>query len=103
MNDIEFIRIVENRFKNCLDILNIKKNEYARNNDRLSNFKEAAELLHCRPEQALIGMMVKHVVSIIDMVNDDKLPDQTVISEKTSDAINYLVLLEALFRERKGE
>ena len=35
--------------------------------DRLSSFKAAAALLHCTQQEALCGMLAKHIVSVYDM------------------------------------
>lgn len=49
-------------------------------------------------------MLVKHWVSIEDVVIDERLssapPDHAMIDEKIGDAINYLILLEAVLKER---
>lgn len=54
------------------------------------------------PEKALLGMWIKHVISIADCINDDDDRQDVKISmwdEKIGDAINYLILLEALIKE----
>ena len=60
-------------------------------------------------ERALIGMAVKHFVSIMDMVdevayarqslNTSNLPKDKYVEEKIGDMINYLILLEAMIKE----
>jgi hypothetical protein len=81
-----------------------KNLEYSRNEDKLHNFKVASRVLGCTPEYALLGMATKHFVSVLDIVNDinnhNRLPSEGVLIEKITDSINYLVLLEALIRER---
>jgi len=81
----------------------VKNAEYSRNDDKLHNFKRAGALLGCTPHEALVGMWSKHLVSVLDMVSDyaafGKIPDSKMLDEKFTDAINYLHLLEALFRE----
>lgn len=83
--------------------------------DKLHNFKRAGNMLQCSPEYALVGMWTKHIISLLDIVDkinkeDVKLsnmfvckPDDVTIAmveEKIGDAINYLILLEALIKER---
>lgn len=77
-----------------------KAAEYA-TDDRLHNFKRAAAMLEDFPESACVGFMTKHLVSVLDIV--DRLPvvpTREMIDEKIGDAINYLILLEALLVER---
>ena len=104
MNHETFVAIAAKRFQACTDILNMKSKEYSRDKDKLHNFKAAGQMLGCTPETALIGMKVKHDVSVIDIIldiNAGKLPDEALLSEKITDSINYLVLLEALITERR--
>ena len=104
MTSERFNAILEKRLSRTREILASKATEYARDTDRLHNFKRAGELLHVSPEQALIGMQVKHLVSILDMLDDLVVNIERPYSlwdEKITDAINYFILLEALLRERE--
>ena len=56
-------------------------------------------------EKALIGMLAKHLVSVLDMVDSfgkEDLPTTSFIDEKIGDSINYLILLEAMLKEDSG-
>lgn len=101
----DFKILTVERFRACMDLMCGKKNEeYSRNNDKLHNFKVAGRILNCSPEEALKGMMIKHLVSIFDIIDDlPKLPDEEILNEKITDSLNYIVLLEALIKERKRE
>ena len=58
------------------------------------------------PENALIGMLAKHMVSILDMVDDIPSGAYHGIQEwdeKIGDAVNYLLLLEGLIEERYNQ
>ena len=56
------------------------------------------------PEKALVGMLAKHLVSILDIVDaiPKQIPTPALVEEKIGDAVNYLILLEALLKERIG-
>jgi hypothetical protein len=88
-------------------MLGQKAEEYARDGDRLSNFKRAAALLKCHPARACVGAWSKHLTSILDMVDDldqgKKGWSIAVWEEKLGDAINYLILLEAIIKENPNE
>jgi hypothetical protein len=90
-----FAQIFHQQILLCEDILLAKAEEYAPE-DRLSNFRTAAELQGVTMPQALAGMMAKHTVSIYDMIGSDK--DYTLEQwfEKITDHINYLILLRAI-------
>ena len=102
----DFEELARIRFETCLNLMIREKHkEYSRDNDKLHNFKRAAEIRgNITPETALVGMMMKHIVSVLDMVDDienyQELPTERFLVEKITDTINYLVLLEALITER---
>ena len=103
MKPDEFNLLASSRFDACSYILGIKSQEYSRDADKLHNFRRAADMLGCTPEAALVGMWTKHIISILDMVDDLErgiLPPEARLSEKMTDIINYSVLLEALITER---
>ena len=101
MKNEEFNTVIEKQLQICKDILCKKANEYARDEDRLHNFKCAAGLLCCDPKEALCGMMVKHTVSVADMCRDEVDHPLDLWEEKITDSINYLLLLKALVIEDK--
>ena len=107
--------MLEERIKKTRAVLDSKNKEYASDIDKLHNFRRASGMLQCSPEYALVGMWTKHIISLLDIV--DKInkadiemgnnfvckPDDVTIplvEEKIGDAINYLILLEALIKER---
>ena len=105
MSHKEFEILLEERFDKIRSTLANKNREYASGEDKLHNFKRAGKMLGCTQEKALIGMWTKHIISILDIVdkwNDQNIdPDGEQLDEKIGDAINYLILLEACFKERK--
>lgn len=103
MTSKEFDEILISRINKMQSTLASKATEYA-TDDRLHNFKVAASLQGVTNAQACLGFMTKHLVSILDMIRDDaegKLISKERIDEKIGDAVNYLVLLEALFLEKQ--
>lgn len=103
MNHADFKRVLESRITKIREVLDKKAGEYAREGDRLSNFKRAAAFLQCSPEYANLGANSKHLTSIADMVDDiekGKMWPVAVWEEKLGDAINYLILMEAQVKER---
>ena len=79
-----------------------KAKEYA-TQDRLHNFKVAAELQGVSPVQALAGMMAKHTVSVYDMCLSGKTFQIELWNEKITDHMNYLLLLQGLVEEQIQE
>lgn len=99
MTDQQFNIIINNRISSINTILKRKGEEYSTNDDRLHNFKVAARINNSTPEKALWGMATKHLISIIDLING-KNHTQNIIDEKIGDMINYLILLEAILKEK---
>lgn len=100
MDAQEFETIFEAQVDACRKTLVKKAEEYSPV-DRLSNFKVAGTLAGCTPQQALGGMLAKHVVSIYDLIRDDSY-DLDIWNEKLGDALNYLFLLKALLIEQNN-
>lgn len=115
MKHTRFEKIFNRRVKLTRDVLASKNAEYASDADKLHNFKRAGAMLNCTPEKALIGMWTKHIISLLDIVDEldkkcgtnqncfpafDGDAYMEKIDEKIGDAINYLILLEALITER---
>lgn len=101
---VNFEDCIENRIQYIREVLSAKAEEYATGDNRFHTFDVAARILNITPEQALQGMMLKHIVSVFDLVewvdaNSDLLTKQ-IIDEKVGDTINYLILLEGLLLRR---
>ncbi len=100
---MDFNTIVERRLTIIRRTLIHKAKEYASDENRFHNFDVAARMDGITPEQALLGMMRKHEVSVRDLINDPNSATNELINEKIGDNINYLILLEGLLRQRIGQ
>ena len=104
MNVIKFNEMLEERIKSEREVLASKNKEYASDIDKLHNFKRAGAMENCTPEKALVGMWAKHIISLLDIVDkidaDGDGLTKEMLEEKIGDAVNYLILLEALIKER---
>jgi hypothetical protein len=104
MTPEDFDKVLTECCDNMKKVLGSKANEYARG-DRLSNFKKAALALSSTPEEVCLNFWFKHVISIVDLVQDlrnNKIATEAMWNEKILDAVNYLVLLKALVVDRVG-
>jgi hypothetical protein len=100
MIPVDFNQVVEEQLAKCQGMLVSKREEYVMGtNDVLHNFKQAANLRDCTVRQALGGMMVKHTVSVFDMIEAERTYDMATWNEKITDSINYLLLLRAVVQE----
>ena len=99
MTTPEFNKVVEDQLERISNVLVKKAAEYNLDEDRLSVFKHAAALSTETPEQALYGFMLKHIISVTDMINSKAAYKQEVWNEKITDICNYLILLQGLLRD----
>lgn len=99
MHAMRFNEVLFDQFAKMEAVLASKADEYAVDDDRLSNFKKAAALQGITPAQACQGMMTKHLVSVSDMVMSGKEYPMEVWEEKIGDSLNYMILLKALIVE----
>ena len=102
MNNEDFKTIVEGCIANINSVLANKSREYSSKDDKLHNFDKAKDLMRCKTKEfALLGMLNKHLVSVIDMIEKfektGELPTSNMIDEKIGDSINYFILLKACF------
>lgn len=99
MKTKDFEEVFEIVVDQSRSVLVNKAKEYATDGDRMHNFKIAAAIQGCSPKCALGGMMVKHTVSLYDMMNSNQRYSKEMWEEKIGDHINYLILLRALLED----
>lgn len=96
--------VVQRRVQLIQDVLQSKTDEYAGQDDVFKAFTEALPLSFHDTKQAVAWeFMVKHLQSIKLIIEErakkGKLPDEKLLEEKIGDAINYLILIEGMFKE----
>jgi hypothetical protein len=99
MTTPEFNKVVEDQLERIRNVLVKKAAEYNLDDDRLSVFKHAAALSEETPEQTLYGFMLKHIISVTDMINNKSSYSEELWNEKITDICNYLILLQGLLRD----
>lgn len=100
MKNDAFNEVIDGILTSSRDMLIRKSEGYSTDEDRLHNFRTAAALNDSTMEQALWGMLTKHIISIRDMVMSGEAYDADIWDEKLGDAINYLALLKAITVEK---
>lgn len=84
-----------------------KSKEYVRGDNKFHNFLRAAEIKHIHLIEAEEGMRIKHIVSILDMIDDavkhDIYPSKELAMEKITDNIVYQMILLGMLIEGKNE
>ena len=95
-----FDDVVYARCQKIKKVLASKADEYATEGDRFHNFKVAARVIGTTPEKALLGMMMKHFVSVLDIIEAPDKVSPARLDEKIGDLICYLCLAEGMITER---
>jgi hypothetical protein len=96
--------VVQRRVQLIKDVLQSKNEEYAGQDDVFKAFTESLPLSFHDTKQAVAWeFMVKHLQSIKLIIEEraktGKIPDEKLLEEKIGDAINYLILIEGMFKE----
>jgi hypothetical protein len=69
--------------------------------DKLKNFKSIAERLKCSPSFVALVYLLKHMDSIRNYELDGVEASDEPIEGRITDARNYLLLLGAIYKEKK--
>ena len=93
-------------FDRTRNVLTKKSKEYATDEDVFQSFKNGTGFsFHNEAEKVAYEYLCKHLESIQTMLSDlnNNPPDEEYINEKIGDAINYLIIIEGLLKERIGD
>lgn len=101
-----FNLIVDATVEDTANLLKVKGGEYASDQDRLSNFKRAAELTGSDPLQIALIYMSKHFDAVCSYVRHQSIGKDLKLSEpiegRFNDLINYCILMKAIIHEQRG-
>lgn len=97
----EQLDFFDNYVSKASDILCSKGDDYA-NEDRLSNFIRAADLIGSSPERVALTMIGIKVIRLGNLI-DAKEPNNESIDDSIMDLFNYTALLAMIRREMSEE
>lgn len=81
----------------CMSILDSKKHDYSKSDNRYSNFeftKEYAQNYVSNVEGVFVVMLGVKVARLIELIGNDKNPNNESILDSVIDLMNYRLLLE---------
>jgi len=99
----DFKDLLEKRFEKTRETYSRKMNEYATDLDVFQSFKKGVGFsFHDTPEGVAWEYACKHFESIKNIISKcpDEVPTDELLNEKIGDAINYLIIIEGLIKER---
>jgi len=99
----EFDKLIEENHRRRQTIMAPKGRDYTTGDgDRLSNFKQLAELLGISPMQVWATFFMKHITAILSYVREGKVESEG-IEGRFDDAANYLDLGDGLRHDLEQE
>lgn len=99
MNNSELRRSVQEALVQVEKTLLKKNEEYATNSDVFRNFRTGISL-QSKPQAVAWEYMTKHLQWIKDAIQTDHKPTHAELDEKFIDAINYLLIIRAMYQDR---
>ena len=99
----DFNDLLEKRFEKTRETYSRKMNEYATDLDVFQSFKKGVGFsFHDTPEGVAWEYACKHFESIKNIISKcpGEVPTDELLDEKIGDAINYLIIIKALVKER---
>jgi hypothetical protein len=99
MDNDTFSKLIQTEDTASYEMMSHKAEEYSGPEDRLENFKQAAGMLSINPAEALMGMLVKHFVSVGKLAKAPHSVSMEKWDEKLRDIRNYTYLLKAVLTD----
>tara|TARA_Y100000361_G_scaffold135648_1_gene135741 strand:+ start:335 stop:649 length:315 start_codon:yes stop_codon:yes gene_type:complete len=99
----KFKSLLHSIFKRSEDTFTVKRAEYADDIDVFENIRNGVGFsLNSEPEHVAWSYAAKHLESIQSIIRKlpNEKPSEELINEKFGDAINYLIIIEGLLKER---
>jgi len=106
MVEKDFIFLLDQMEKTEHEIMSTKGMEYTAGDlekDRLANFYRIGSELNIDPKMVLWVYLKKHIDSIICYIKQGKEYSDEKIEGRIHDARNYLVLLNGIIQQQKGD
>lgn len=101
MKKKDYGKAIDEEINYCKSILLKKGKEYQSNEDVFNNFVKGETLLKDTKEKVLFSYLMKHLISLSDMVDAPAINSFATWREKITDSINYLLILYAMIKEEK--
>ena len=95
--------LIANRNEESMATLTKKGKIYSSESDKLRNFKSVAAMNEVTQQEALWGMVSKHIIATKDQIYSGRTPTRSWITDYLGDIHNYLYLLEAIWLEQKNK
>lgn len=89
----DFESFVDSILGQCKAVMSAKKNDYAENNNRYSNFEESSKIAGISPEQSIIVLMGVKLARLRQLTVNNKEVKNESMDDSILDLINYALIL----------
>lgn len=100
MNRKDFLKKLEEGFKNNLEIAKLKNSDYSIDSDAFLNFR-ACEALNIPAEIGLLVRMTDKLTRISNLLNKKASVKDETIADTLSDLANYAMILKVYIENKK--
>lgn len=87
---------LKKQIKTIKNTLKLKSEEYDSKTQALNNFKIAADLTHSNMSTVCYGYLLKHLISVYEMIVLNREFEEEIVEEKFGDLINYIIILKII-------
>ena len=104
MTSKELFDLQHKTFRECIDILKKKNSDYAGlDSDALANFKRAS-MLNVEPPRGVLVRLSDKISRLVSFIDKGSFKvDDEAVADTVQDAINYLVIFNALYIDHENQ
>lgn len=95
----ELAEICNDQWQKTMDLLQSKGDDYSKEFDVLSNFKEAGAICGISPKVHCLALIATKVARLGVLFNKEGQPNNESVQDSISDLITYSFLLQAVVAE----
>lgn len=100
MNSKDFLKKIEENFKNNLEIIKLKNSDYSIESDAFLNFR-TCETFNIPAEIGILVRMTDKLTRISNLLNKKESVKDETIADTLSDLSNYAIILKVYIENKK--
>lgn len=100
MNRDEFIKHLEDTYRECVEIVKKKNQDYAKGDDPFSNFR-LSKLISIEPKRAILVRLTDKISRISNLLDKPPAVTEEGLLDTIRDAINYVAILSAFIKDEE--
>ena len=98
----EYLKQIEDTYKECLMIVDKKNSDYASVDDQFKNFR-TSEVVGVSIDRAILVRIMDKISRISNLLDRDAVVLDEKIEDTLCDAINYLAILKTYLYEKRNK